>query len=125
MWPLLREGDRLWLERCDVDACAVGDVVVRSAGQDFFAHVLVARAPLRTTSLWGVPDDTSTPVVARALAFARGAGPAERVIPLNRAAIAAVLRLAPRAGPWLKQLPGLGALVTRLRPGQARRARAR
>lgn len=109
MWPLLRQGDRLWVERCDERACAVGGVAVRPIGQAFFAHVVTSLAPLATASLWGVPDVSDAPVLGRVVAYARGAE--DFVTALDRGPPAAALRWAPRVGPVLKRVPLLRSVV--------------
>ncbi len=118
MWPLLREDDRLWVERCEVNACRVGDVVVRPTGPAFFAHVLTSIAPLTTCSLWGVPDASDAPVLGRVLALARG--PSDEVTELTQPMVAAVLRLAPSLGPGFKRIPGVARLVRVARGGTRR-----
>jgi mycothiol synthase len=112
LWPLLRDGDSLRVVRVTGEAAlAPGDVaVVKLPSGVLAAHLVVSTAPLQTASTAGVPDPLPLEPLARVTGFRRG----ELVRPWPRAT-RLVLRWWPASARQLKRVPGLRALVRRLR----------
>lgn len=111
LWPLVLDGDQLQVERGDEAGLQRGDIalVVNPAGQ-LVAHLVEGTAPLVTVSSVGVVDPPSKEVLGRVVAVRRGA----LRLTLPRSAHL-VLRQVPVLSRTLKRVPGLRALVHRLR----------
>lgn len=107
LWPLLRDGDSLRVERCGEADLSPGDVaVVAFPDGRLVAHLVVQRAPLRTASSVGMLDPLPVEALGRVTAFKR----AGRVWPWPRR-LNLALRWLPSAARLAKHLPGARALV--------------
>ncbi len=73
MYPLLRGGDSVQVERCsDVFAVRPGDIaLVRVEGRGLAAHVVCSVAPLRTRSFLGRADEGPVQLLGRVVAVRR------------------------------------------------------
>jgi Peptidase S24-like len=101
MWPLIRDGDEVWVRACtDI---AKGQVLVGRIGTQWIAHLVERTAPLLTVSLSGRPDAPFEMVLGRVEKIRRG----RREWPLP-APLGIVLRHVPkmgrkaRANEWLR-----------------------
>lgn len=113
LWPLLRDGDSLRVERCAEPDLAAGDVaVVAFPDGRLVAHLVVATRPLRTASSVGVLDPLPLEALGRVTGFRRG----ERAWPWPRA-LGRLLRWVPGTARVAKALPGARALIRRVRDG--------
>lgn len=113
LWPFLRDGDSLRVERCDAAALRPGDVAVVVLPPELLvAHLVVSVTPLRTASSAGVPDPAPLEALGVVTAFKR----AGRVWPWPRR-FNLLLRAVPRLAPHIKALPGARALARALRDG--------
>jgi mycothiol synthase len=111
LWPLLRDGDSLRVERCTEADLAPGDVaVVAFPDGRLVAHLVETVAPLRTASSVGVRDPLPLEALGRVTGFRR----AGRTWPWPRD-LRRLLWLAPTTARLAKALPGARALVRRLR----------
>ncbi len=111
LWPLLRDGDSLRVQRLDEAALKMGDVaVVKLPGDILAAHIVVALNPLRTASSVGVVDAAALEVLARVTGFRRRGATHEWP-----ALAASVLRWLPRLSRSLKRVPGARSLARLLR----------
>ncbi len=74
LWPLLRDGDSLRVERADVTTLQRGDVaVVKLPAGVLAAHLVVSLEPLQTSSSVGVLDPQPLEALGRVVGFRRGA----------------------------------------------------
>lgn len=108
LWPLLRDGDSLRVERClSVRRGDVAVVVVRGL---VIAHVVVSLAPLRTAATNGRIDPPIDELLGRVTAFRRGGATFGWPGPVSYA-----LRWWPGLARVARGLPGAKTLVRRLR----------
>ncbi|XXF76756.1 GNAT family N-acetyltransferase [Myxococcaceae bacterium GXIMD 01537] len=82
LYPLLRSGDSVQVERCGPDDLARGDVALVRMARGFSAHVVTATRPLVTQSMLGGVDPEGGVALGRVVAVRRG----RLVIPLPRPA---------------------------------------
>lgn len=80
LYPLLRSGDAVQVERCGPEALAPGDVALLRGRRGLTAHVVTATLPLVTESLLGGVDADEGVALGRVVALRRG----RLVIPLPR-----------------------------------------
>ncbi len=92
LYPLLRSGDAVQVERCDPEVLARGDVALVRGERGLSAHVVTGTEPLVTESLLGEMDPWGGVPLGRVVAVRRG----RWVIPLPRPA-RPMLLLAQRA----------------------------
>ena len=111
LWPLVLDGDQLQVERGDEVGLQRGDLalVVNPAGQ-LVAHLVEAVSPLVTVNAVGTVDAPAREVLGRVVAVKRGG----LRLTLPRGAHLA-LRQVPVVARALKRVPGLRALVRRVR----------
>jgi hypothetical protein len=109
LWPFIRGGDSLRVQRCAVADVALGDLVVIDAPHSLVAHVVVALNPVVTASTAGVRD-APAPVLARVIAVRRSG----RVVRLPRSG-RYLLRLVPPLAVVLKRVPLTRRVVRWLR----------
>ena len=111
LWPLLRDGDSLRVERVEPAALRLGEVaVVKLPGGVLAAHLVASLEPLQTSSSVGVLDPQPVEALGRVTGFRR-AGVVHEWSELNRL----VLRWLPAASRTLKRLTLLKRAVRRLR----------
>lgn len=66
MWPLLRVGDEVYVERCEAADLIRGELAVfRSAEGSWIVHVVTGARPLATATLRGRPDEDPGRVLGR------------------------------------------------------------
>lgn len=107
LWPLLRDGDSLRVQRVNETSLNPGDIaVVKLPGELLAAHIVVSTSPTRTASSVGVVDPPVLEVLARVTAFRRG-----DVLHEWPSYASPALRWLPQTSRVLKQLPGLRQLV--------------
>lgn len=80
LYPLLRSGDSVQVERCGPEALARGDVALVRGRRGLTAHVVTSTEPLVTASLLGSVDPEGGVPLGRVVALRRG----RWVIPLPR-----------------------------------------
>lgn len=80
LYPLLRSGDSVQVERCGPEALARGDVALVRGRRGLTAHVVTSTLPLVTESLLGGVDRGEAVPLGRVVAVRRGG----LVIPLPR-----------------------------------------
>lgn len=80
LYPLLRSGDSVQVERCGPEALARGDVALVRGRRGLTAHVVTSTQPLVTESLLGAVDEDENVPLGRVVAVRRG----RLVIPLPR-----------------------------------------
>lgn len=110
LWPLLKDGDALRVERAEEGALAPGEVALLEYPGTLVAHLVVGVKPLRTASAVGVPDPPPSAVLGRVVAFSR-AGVTVKVPRWT----APVLRWVPGTARVAKRVPGAQRLVRWLR----------
>jgi hypothetical protein len=110
LWPFIRSGDLLRVERCGEGGVAPGDVALLEYPTTLVAHLVVGLAPVRTASSVGVVDPPALGVLGRVVAFQR-AGVTVALPPWARPALGRL----PAAARWAKGLPGARRLVRWLR----------
>ena len=111
LWPLLREGDSLRVERVEPAALRLGEVaVVKLPGGVLAAHLVASLEPLQTSSSVGVLDPQPVEALGRVTGFRR-AGVVHGWSELNRW----VLRWLPSVSRALKRLPLIKRAVRLLR----------
>ena len=111
LWPLLRDGDSLRVERVEPAALRLGEVaVVKLPGGVLAAHLVASLEPLQTSSSVGVLDPQPVEALGRVTGFRR-AGVVHGWSELNRW----VLRWLPGASRALKRLPLIKRAVRVLR----------
>jgi RimJ/RimL family protein N-acetyltransferase len=71
LYPLLRSGDSVRVQRCEEEELARGDVALIRVGRRLVAHVVVSTQPLVTASLLGGKDPEGVPL-GRITALKRG-----------------------------------------------------
>jgi len=72
LYPLLRSGDTVRVERCVAGALRPGDIaVLRAMGGELVVHVVVSIAPLATASLLGDEDAPGLRVLGKVVAVRR------------------------------------------------------
>lgn len=111
LWPLLRDGDSLRVERVTESQLRAGDVaVVKLPGGVLAAHLVVQLAPLQTASTTGILDALPVEALGRVTGFRRGARtfdwPAQSRL---------VLQYWPLAARALKRVPLARSVVRLLR----------
>jgi L-amino acid N-acyltransferase YncA len=80
LYPLLRSGDAVQVERCGREALAPGDVALVRGERGLCAHVVTSTEPLVTQSLLGGVDPGEGVALGRVVAVRRG----RLVLPLPR-----------------------------------------
>jgi len=80
LYPLLRSGDSVQVERCGPETLARGDVALVRGRRGLTAHVVTSTQPLVTESLLGAVDEDETVLLGRVVAVRRG----RLAIPLPR-----------------------------------------
>ena len=80
LYPLLRSGDAVQVERCGPESLARGDVALMRSQRGLTAHVVTSTLPLVTESLLGQVDADEGVALGRVVAVRRG----RLVIPLPR-----------------------------------------
>lgn len=111
LWPFVRSGDRLRVERCGADQLALGDLAVVEAPISLIAHIVVQLEPtVVTASSVGVRDAPGLEVLGRVVAVRRGA----HTVTLPRVT-RHVLRFVPSAALVAKRSRALRWVVQRLR----------
>lgn len=80
LYPLLRSGDSVRVQRCGPEALALGDVALVRHGRQLVAHVVVSTRPWRTAALLGGVDPEDGVTLGRVVAVRRG----RWVLPLPR-----------------------------------------
>ncbi len=110
LYPLLRSGDSVQVERCGPEALAPGDVALVRGRRGLTAHVVTSTLPLVTESLLGGVDTDEGLPLGRAVALRRG----RLVIPLPRPS-RHMLLLAQRALASAYERPGARGLYRRVR----------
>lgn len=108
LWPLLRDGDSLRVERCL--SVRLGDLAVIRLGDALLAHIVVSIHPLRTAATNGRVDPPAHELLGRVIAFRRGR---QLFSWPERAAWA--LRWWPALARAARRLPGAHTVVHRLR----------
>lgn len=100
LWPLLRDGDSLRVERVSVDSLRLGEVaVVKLPGGVLAAHLVASLDPLQTSSSVGVRDPRPLEALGRVTGFRR----------------AGIVREWPKAGRLLlRWLPALSLALKRV-----------
>lgn len=116
LWPLVRDGDSLRVQRVEAALLHPGDIaVVKLPNGVLAAHIVVSTQPVRTASSVGVEDPPPLEVLARVTAFRR-----KDVVYEWPSYASPALRLLPSASRALKSLPGLRHLVRLVRDGRNR-----
>lgn len=116
LWPLVRDGDSLRVQRVEAASLHPGDIaVVKLPNGVLAAHIVVSTQPVRTASSVGVEDPPPLEVLARVTAFRR-----KDVVYEWPSYASPALRLLPSASRALKSLPGLRHLVRLVRDGRNR-----
>jgi len=111
LWPVLRDGDSLRVERVDPASLREGDVaVVKLPGGVLAAHLVVSTQPLQTASTAGILDPLPLEGLGRVTGFRRNG--VVRPWPRN---LRQVLRFWPSAARVLKRVPLVRGVVRRLR----------
>ncbi|MGV3624675.1 MAG: hypothetical protein ACO1OB_27900 [Archangium sp.] len=117
LWPLLRDGDSLRVQRIELAALRLGELaVVKLPGGVLAAHIVVSLEPLETESIVGVKDPSPVELLARVTAFRRN-----DVVHEWPSYASPVLRFLPSASRALKSLPGLRRLIRFVRDGRNRK----
>lgn len=110
LWPLLRDGDSLKVERLG-EPLRVGEVaVVKLPTGVLAAHLVHSLEPLQTWSSVGVFDPQPVEALARVIGFRRGG--ALRELPASSRQL---FRWVPRAARILRRVPLARWLVSALR----------
>lgn len=111
LWPLLRDGDSLKVERIDAASLQLGEVaVVKLPGGVLAAHLVASLEPLQTSSSVGVLDPQPVEALGRVTGFRRD-GIVHEWPSLSRL----LLRWLPVSARVLKRLPLARRLVRTLR----------
>lgn len=111
LWPLLRGGDSVRVQRVDAASLREGDIaVVTLPGGTLAAHIVTSVNPVRTASSVGVEDPAPVEVLGRVTAFRRF-----DVVYEWPSYAQPVLRWLPRVSRSLKRVPGLRSLVRLVR----------
>ncbi len=101
LWPILRDGDSLRVERVDGSSLRRGEVaVVKLPTGVLAAHLVASLDPLQTSSSVGVLDPTPIEALGRVVGFRRNG-----VVHAWPASGRLVLQLVPSAARLLKRLP--------------------
>lgn len=113
LWPLLKDGDSLRVERTDEAGLRRGEVaVVKLPSGVLAAHLVTSLAPLQTSSSVGVLDPLPLEALARVVGFRR-----EGVVRDWPAFSALLLRFLPASARVLKRVPFAKRAVKLLRGG--------
>ncbi|MBU8896136.1 GNAT family N-acetyltransferase [Corallococcus sp. M34] len=80
LYPLLRSGDAVRVQRCGMESLAPGDVALVRRGRQLTAHVVCSTEPWTTASLLGNLDPPGGEPLGRVVAVRRG----RVVLPLPR-----------------------------------------
>ena len=111
LWPLLRDGDSLKVERVTEASLHLGEVaVVKLPSGVLAAHLVAGLEPLRTSSSVGVVDPLPVEALGRVIGFRRGG-----VVHAWPRATRLVLRWLPPAARALKRLPLSRRLARKVR----------
>ena len=111
MWPLLRDGDSLRVQRVENDALRLGEIaVVKLPNGVLAAHLVASLEPLQTASSVGVLDPQPVEALGRVVGFRRG----DVVYELPESG-RLLLRFLPATSRALKRVPMLRQLVGLLR----------
>ena len=111
LWPLLRDGDSLRVERTDETSLRLGEVaVVKLPTGVLAAHLVNALQPLQTSSSVGVLDPQPLEALGRVTGFRR-----DGVVREWPASGRLLLRWLPATALVLKKLPLARRVVRRLR----------
>ena len=114
LWPLLRDGDSLRVERIAEASLRLGEVaVVKLPTGVLAAHLVSGLRPLQTSSSVGVRDPLPLEALGRVTGFRR-----EGVVRVWPASGRLLLRWWPATALVLKRLPLARRLVRRLRGGR-------
>ncbi len=109
LWPLLRDGDSLRVERAS--SVRLGEIaVVKLPDGVLAAHVVVSLEPLQTSSSVGVLDRLPVELLGRVTGFRRAG-----VVHAWPAASRLLLRFLPPAARALKRLPLARKVVSLIR----------
>ncbi len=108
LWPLLRGGETLKVER--VSAVRVGDVAVVMISRALVAHFVISVNPLRTAASNGRVDQPADELLGRVIAFRR-----DGIVHPWPAQLAVVFRWLPSLSRVVKRVPGAKRLISRLR----------
>lgn len=101
LWPLLRDGDSLRVERTSEAGLRLGEVaVVKLPGGVLAAHLVTSLEPLQTSSSVGVLDPLPLEALGRVVGFRRGG-----VVRDWPAFSRLVLRFLPATALLLKRVP--------------------
>ena len=111
LWPLLRDGDSLRVERVEGPSLRLGEIaVVKLPNGVLAAHLVASLDPLQTSSSVGVIDPQPVEALGRVVGFRR-----DGVVHDLPAAGRLLLRFLPATSRALKRLPLLRQLVGVLR----------
>lgn len=111
LWPLLRDGDSLRVQRVHESELRLGEVaVVKLPSGVLAAHLVASVAPLTTSSSVGVLDPGPVEALGRVTGFRRG-GVEHEWPEVSRL----LLRWLPRSARVAKQLPLARTLIRRWR----------
>ena len=111
LWPLLRDGDSLRVERVEGPSLRLGEIaVVKLPNGVLAAHLVASLEPLQTASSVGGLDPQPVEALGRVVGFKRNG--AVRKWP---ASVRLVLRFLPQTSRVLRRFPLARRLVRRLR----------
>ncbi|MDP2269259.1 MAG: hypothetical protein Q8N23_01955 [Archangium sp.] len=111
LWPLLRDGDSLRVERVEGTSLRLGEIaVVKLPNGVLAAHLVASLDPLQTASSVGVLDPQPVEALGRVVGFRR-----DREVHELPASGRLLLRFLPATSRALKRLPLLRQLVRVLR----------
>lgn len=111
LWPLLRDGDSLRVERTDAQSLELGEVaVVKLPSGVLAAHLVISLTPLQTASSVGVLDPLPLEALGRVVGFRRDGV----VYPWPEAG-RLLLRWLPATSRALKRVPLMSQVIRLLR----------